>query len=176
MSRVEDDRDGLEVIRLLAGAAKTVANARYCWLATTTENGGASARPMGRLPPDPGEDAWTIRFVTDGRSRKASDIRRTGKVAIIFQHDADDAYVTLTGAAALRRGASEVSRRWKGAYNLYFPGEQDRANAAFVEIEAERIELWLRGVTREPFGSYPAILERDASGDWRLIPRDRNAA
>lgn len=175
MSRVEDERDGVEVSRLLAGAAKAVANARYCWLATTAENGGFNARPMGRLPRDPDENEWTIRFISDGRSRKASDIRRVCKVAVIFQHDADDAFVTLIGAAKLREGASEVRRRWKDAYNVYVPSEQDRANVAFVEIDAERMELWIRGVTPEPFGFDPTILERDASGNWRLIPRDRNA-
>ena len=176
MSRMEDNRDEVEVSRLLAGAAKTVASARYCWLATTAENGGASARPMGRLPRDPDENDWTIRFVTDGRSRKASDIRRGCKVAVIFQHDADDAYVTLIGAGLLHEDASEVRRRWKSAYNAYFPSEQDRANAVFVEIDAERMELWIRGVTPDPFGLHTTILERDASGDWRLIPRDRNTA
>jgi hypothetical protein len=53
------------VSQLLAGAAKAVASARYCWLATTAENGGARARPMGR----PNENDWTIRsltFLTDG--------------------------------------------------------------------------------------------------------------
>src|ERR1700680_1659386 len=99
MSRTEDERDGVDVSRLLVGAAKAVASARYCWLATTAENGGVNARPMGRLPRDPGEDDWRIRFVTDGRSRKAADIRRVRQVAVTFQHDADDAYVTLIGAA-----------------------------------------------------------------------------
>ena len=169
MSRAEDKCDEVEVNRLLAGAAKAVASAGYCWLATTAENGGARARPMGR----PNENDWTIRsltFLTDGRSRKASDIRRAGKVTVIFQHDADDAYVTLIGAATLRESASEVRRRWKAGYNVYFPSEQDRSNAAFIEIETERMELWIRGVTPEPFGLHTTILERDTSGNWRLIP------
>jgi general stress protein 26 len=176
MSQVEEERDRVDVTRLLSGAAKAVASARYCWLATTAANGGVNARPMGRLPRDPDESDWTIRFLTDGRSTKASDIRRAGKVAVIFQHDADDAYVTVIGAAVLREGASEIGRRWKNAFNVYFPSQQDRANAAFVEIDAARMELWIRGVTPEPFGLYPTILERDASGDWRLVPRYRDAA
>ena len=57
MSRAEDKCDEVEVSRLLAGAAKAVASARYCWLATTAENGAARARPMGR----PNENDWTIR-------------------------------------------------------------------------------------------------------------------
>jgi general stress protein 26 len=121
---------------------------------------------------DPDEDEWKIRFVTDGRSRKACDIRRDGKVTIVFQHDPEDAYVTLIGRASLRESASEVRRRWKRAYDAYFPGEQDRANAAFVEVEVERMELWIRGVTPEPFGLQTTTLERDAGGAWRLIPGD----
>jgi len=176
MSRVKDERGEIDIIRLLAGAAKTVASARYCWLATTTENSGTNARPMGGLPRDPNDNDWTVRFITDGRSRKASEIRRSGKGAVIFQHDPDEAYVAVIGAAMLREDASEVRRRWKSAYNPYFPSEEDRANAALVEINAERIELWIRGVTPEPFGLHTKILERDTSGDWRLTSADRNVA
>jgi general stress protein 26 len=175
VSRAEDERDGGEVSRLLAGAARTVASARFCWLATTDENGRVNTRPMGRLLPDPDESDWTIRFVTDGRSRKASDIRRVGKVTVIFQRAVADAFVAMSGTAMLHEDESEVRRRWKNAYNAYFPSEQDRANAAFVEIDAERMECWIRGVTPEPFGLSATILERDASGDWQLILRDRNA-
>lgn len=168
MSRGEDERNEIEVSRLLAGAAKTVASTRHCWLATAAENGGINARPMQRVPRDADENDWKIRFIIDGRSRKASDIRHVCKVAVIFQHDPDDASVSLIGTAVLREGASEIRQRWKSAYNVYFSSEKDRANAAFVEIDAERMELWIRGVTPEPFGLYPTILERDASGDWRF--------
>ncbi len=176
MSQAEDKNDRGEVTRLLAGAAKAIASVRYCWMTTASSSGGADVtRPMGRLPPEPGDDDWTIRFVTDGRSRKASDIRQAGKVALIFQRDADDAFIALTGAATLRERQSDVSRRWKDAYNRYFPTETDRAAAAFIEVEVERMELWIRGVTPEPFGLHATTLERDAAGKWRLIGGDHNA-
>jgi general stress protein 26 len=172
MSQADDARDAAEVNRLLAGAARTIANVRYCWLVTAAETCGTRARPMGRVLRDPDEDEWKIRFVTDGRSHKACDIRRDGKVTIVFQHDPEDAYVTLIGRASLRESASEVRRRWKRAYNAYFPGEQDRTNAVFVEVEVERMELWIRGVTPEPFGLQTTVLERDAGGAWRSVPDD----
>ncbi|HUJ99941.1 MAG TPA: pyridoxamine 5'-phosphate oxidase family protein [Stellaceae bacterium] len=168
MSRAEDERDDVEVSRLIAGAAKALAPLRNCWLVTAAESSGAHARPMERLKRDPDESEWTIRFLTDGRSRKASELRRDGKVAVVFQHDGDDAFVTVIGTARLREEASEVRRRWKRAYDVYFPSDRDRACAAFVEVEAERLELWIRGVTPEPFGLHPTILERDAGG-WRLV-------
>jgi general stress protein 26 len=169
MSRTEDEGDRLVVGRLLAGAAKAISRVRFCWLATDVERGGLNAlRPMGRLSPEPGDDDWKLRFITDGRSRKVADIRRVSKVALIFQHDADDAFVALTGAARLREGESEVRRRWKDAYQPFFPTETDRANAAFLEVDAERMDLWIRGVTPEPFGLSATTLERDATGTWRL--------
>ena len=176
MSRAEDERKTVEVSRLLAGAAKALATLRNCWLVTASEGGGANARPMERLKRDLDESEWKIRFLTDGRSRKASELRRDDKVAVIFQHDPDDAFVTVVGTARLCEEASEVGRRWQRAYDVYFPSDRDRASAAFVEVEAERLELWIRGVTPEPFGLHPTILERDAGGPWRLVPRDRNAA
>ncbi|HEY3622660.1 MAG TPA: pyridoxamine 5'-phosphate oxidase family protein [Roseiarcus sp.] len=160
--------DAVDVSRLLAGAAKTTRSARYCWLTTSTEAGAPNVRPMGRVLNDPGEDEWKIRFLTDGRSQKAADMRRAKEVSILFQHDPDLAFVTLIGKAALHEDGSETRSRWKAAYDVYFPGETDRANAIFVEVEVERMELWIRGVTPEPFGLRATVLERDVSG-WRLI-------
>jgi len=167
MLDAKDKPDAVDVSRLLHGAAKTMASARYCWLATASEAGTPRLRPMGRIPSDPGEDAWTIRFLTDGRSRKAADMRRDGEVAILFEHDPDLAFMTLTGKAALHGDASEVHARWKRAYDHYFPTETDRANAIFVEVAVERMELWIQGVTPEPFGLRATVLERDAGGGWR---------
>ena len=167
MPQGEDEQGG--VSRLLAGAARAIASVRYCWLATTSESGLVSARPMGRTPRDLDEDEWMIRFVTDGRSRKASEIWRVDKVAVIFQREADDAYVALIGAAALRVGASEDHRHWRNAYNVYFPTDEARAGAAFIEIRVERMDLWIRGVTPEPFGLRPTKLERGQTGVWRQI-------
>src|SRR5260221_11862630 len=96
MSPAQDARNDVEVSRLLAGAAKVIAGVRYCWLITEAETGGVCARPMGRLLPNPEENDWTIRFVTDGRSRKAGAIRRAGKGGLIFQPDPDEPFVPLT--------------------------------------------------------------------------------
>ncbi len=169
MPGAKDNPDAAEVSRLLAGVARTIESARYCWLATAAENGLANMRPMGRLLHDAGEDEWTIRFITDARTRKVAEMRRAGTVTIIFQHDPDDAFVTLIGKATLCETEPEVRARWKDAYGAYFPTKQDRANAIFVKVDVERMELWIRGVTPEPFGMRATILERDAGRGWRLV-------
>jgi general stress protein 26 len=176
MSQIHEGHDTASVDRLLAGARKVVADVRYCWLVSDDGAGGVNARPMGRVPPDADEDGWTIRFLADRRSRKVADIGRTSRVELIFQRGSDDAFVTLVGRAALQDDESEVRRRWKRAYEAYFPGERDRANAVFVEVDVERMELWIRGVTPEPFGLQTTVLEQDAAGAWRLRGPDRDAA
>ena len=160
--------DAVDLSRLLEGAARTMRSAPYCWLATASETGAPHIRPMGRVLNDAGEDEWRIRFLTDGRSRKARDMRRPKEVTILVQHDPDLAFVSLIGRAELHENASETRSRWKSAYDVYFPSETDRRNAIFVEVEVARMELWIRGVTPEPFGLRATVLERDASG-WRLI-------
>jgi len=176
MSQVHDGREDMGVRQLLAGVEKVIASVRHCWLVTEAEAGCANARPMGRILPDAQGDRWTIRFITDGRSRKASDIRRVGTVELIFQHDAEDAFVVLIGKASVLEKASDIRRLWKEAYKVYFSSDADRANATFVEVNVERMWLWIRGVTPEPFGLRATVLERGAAGTWRLRSGDRNVA
>jgi general stress protein 26 len=153
---------------LLAGAAKTMAGVRYCWLVTTADQGAVHGRPMGRIPPEVGEDALTVRFLADGRSRKVSEIRQAAAVTAIFENQPDDGYVIVTGRAVLQDDPAVVQRRWKRGYEAYFPSEADRAHALFVEVALERLELWIRGVTPEPFGLRPTVLEREADS-WRVV-------
>jgi general stress protein 26 len=123
---------------------------------------------MGRVPRDADEDEWTLRFLTDGRSPKVADMRRVSHVSVIFQHDPDDAFVALAGKASLAEGKPELRRRWTAAYDAYFPGGPDRSSAIFVTIAVVRVELWIRGVTPEPFGLRTTVIERDATRGWRL--------
>jgi general stress protein 26 len=170
MSQTKNEHDAVEVNRLLAGAAKAIGSVRYCWLATVAEPGG-HLRPMGRLPNDEGDDEWMIRFLKDGRSSKVSDMRRDNRVTIVFQNDPDDAFVSLIGTATPRESASWVRAHWKEAYDVYFPSELDRANAIFIDVDVQRMELWIRGVTPEPFGLQATVLERGAEGGWRAAIR-----
>lgn len=168
MSEAKDASGAAALDRLLAGAAEAIGSARYCWLATAAAEGFVNLRPMGRLPRD-NKDAWTIRFLADGRSRKVAEMRRARRVAIVCQHDPDDAYVALFGEATLREGEAEIRRQWKDAYDVFFAGGKDRAHAVFVEVAVERMELWIRGVTPEPFGLRPTVLERDGARSWRVV-------
>lgn len=157
-----------EICRLLAGAAKVVASVRYCWLVLPSDDRMPTARPMGHLLDGFGDTDWSIRFLTDARSRKVSALRHSGVLAVVLQNDAEDAFVLLAGKAALLREPAEVRKHWRSAFTVYFPTEEDREHAAFVEMGTTHMELWIRGVTPEPFGMRATILERHVDGIWRF--------
>jgi general stress protein 26 len=153
--------------RLLAAARQTIGAARYCWAMTAASGGGVNARLMGRLPSLPGEDEWTVWFLTRDRSRKAGEIRLAGRLAVGYQHDAD--YAVLTGPAALIEDRPELRRRWQDEWKVFFPGGADDASAILVRMEVDRIELCMRGVTPEPFGSRYQALERGPAHRWEVV-------
>jgi general stress protein 26 len=153
--------------RLLAGVEQIVERLPYCWLFSRTED-GVRSRPMGRVLVWQGENAWTIRFVTDLRSGKVEEIRRSDQVTLIFQKDDEEADISLAGVARLIEAKRDIQALWnETAYGRHFPTDDDRANAGFIEVKVTRMELWIRGLTAEPFGVRPTIVVRNADGDWR---------
>lgn len=168
--RIEADDAGVYVSRLLAGAADAITAVRFCWLLTAA---GASwhARPMGRLQQDLAADDWRIRFVANGRSRKVPEVHGSDRVTTIFQQG-DDAFVALTGVPSVHQDPAAAQRLLKKSFDLYFPTEADRADAVVIEIDTRELDLWIRGVTPEPFGLHPSRLERGAAGTWRLTSSD----
>lgn len=168
MVSAEDGKEARDIGRFLAGAREIVASVQYCWLISRAD-GSVRTRPMGRILSSPAEDHWTVRFITNRRSRKAADVRRSAAISLIFQRDRDDAFVCASGTARLIETAPEVQPLWnEGVYSKYFPTEEDRANVGFVELKIARLELWIRGVTPEPFGLQTTILQRNPQGDWTL--------
>lgn len=159
-----------QVNRLLAGAASAIASVRTCWLLTAAAGGSWHARPMGGLHRNLEMDDRRMRFVADGRSRKAREIHGADRVAAIFQQG-EDAFGTLVGAPSLRGDVPEAQLLLKKSFDTYFPTAEDRANAAVIEIDIREMELWIRGITPEPLGPQPTRLERDATRAWRLTAK-----
>jgi len=153
------------VERLLAAARETIAEVRYCWVVTADEAGGANARIVLSQPNGDGEDPWTRCFLTRRLARKTSEIRRTGRVTLAYQHDSGSRYVTLAGHAELI-DEPEASR-------LRAVDDPDGTLAGQlleVRVTIDRVELHVRGVTAEPWGHGRTLIEREREGIWRLSP------
>jgi len=75
----------VHVDTLLKIARAVVDKVPACMAITVDENGCANARVVN---PKPVSDTWTVRFVTDRRSRKSAEIERSGCLTLAYQFDA----------------------------------------------------------------------------------------
>ena len=151
------------VERLLAAARRTIAEVRYCWVVSAAEDGSANARLVLPFAADPEDDEWTRWFMTNRFSRKAGELRRSGRITLAYQDNSGNDYVTLAGRVAL------VENYWRPGWDAIFPAGTDLSRMIAVKAEIERIEIHSRGVTPEPFGHGRTLVGRDASGVWRLV-------
>lgn len=164
------EREEGRVGRLLAAARDAVAEVPICWVVTPTEDGrGANARAVRDCTADigggAGEDPWARWFLALPGSRKAAEIRRTGRATLAYQHGSGDAYVTLVGRAELLDDRSVVAA---GLRAVDDPDGALAARLVAVRVAADRIEVHVRGVTAAPWGHGRTPLERDAGGAWRF--------
>ena len=107
--------------------------------------------------------------MTRRSSRKAADIQRAGLLTLGYQYHPDRAYVALIGGAALIEDRSEIRRRWLEKWRLFFPGGPDDPDTIFVRMNVDRVELCVRGVTPEPFGSRYSVIERGDDRSWKVV-------
>lgn len=155
--------------RLLKAAALTIENSQYCWILTVANDGSINARPMGKQKVPVSDDPFCSIFLTRRGTRKADEITSSSHVSVTYQHDATDSYVTLVGSGTIVTDRQLLRASWLPRWNQFFPGGADDDDAMLIQFSTDRIELWARGLTSEPFGRRGAILERESKLPWRLL-------
>ena len=162
-----------EILQFLGGARETVAAVRIAWLASCSRDGGTNARAVDTFAGAAGSDEWTRRFLVRRTSRKVGEIRAAPQVTLAFQHPSGDRYVALCGRATINEDTGEMRSLWPGEMDKFFPPGFADANMVVVQVEIDRIEVHVRGLTPEPFGTGRTLLKRSA-GAWRVVPMAAN--
>lgn len=151
---------------LLRLARDTVNAVPTCLAITIDGDGDANARAINTSKLT---DEWTVRFMTDRRTRKVGEIARTGRMTLVYYHQAGGAYVTLVGRARIIDDVAVKQSIWQPASFKWHPGGPTDPNVVLVEFVAERIETWNTPgqIVPDPTkGLWAAVLTRDANG-WR---------
>ena len=159
-----------EILQFLAAARETIAAVPVCWLATRSLEGGTNARAVSSSAGPPGSDEWTRRFLVRRSSRKVTEIRTAPIVTLAFQHPSGDRYIALGGRAAIIEDVAQMRTLWPSDLDAHFPPGFADANMIVVQVDVDRIEVHVRGLTPEPFGSGRTLLERRSAASWRFIP------
>jgi general stress protein 26 len=159
---------------LLRLARETVDAVPTCLAITIDGNGDANARAINvsKLT-----HAWTLRFMTDRRTRKVGEIARRGRMTLVFYHQAGGAYVTLVGDARVIEDDAVKQQVWRPASFRWHPGGPTDPNVVLVEFVADRIETWntTGQIVPDPTkGLWAAVLVRDTTG-WRYAGTTQDA-
>jgi general stress protein 26 len=160
----------MEILRFLAAARDTIATVPVCWLATRSLEGGTNARAVNSSAGPPGSDEWTRRCLVRRSSRKVAEMQAAPSVTLAFQHPSGDRYIALGGHATIIEDVAEMRTMWSSGLNRHFPPGFADANMIVIQVNVDRIEVHVRGLTPEPFGAGRTLLERQSDGSWRFIP------
>jgi general stress protein 26 len=159
-----------EILRFLAAARETIAAVPVCWLATRSLEGGTNARAVSSSAGPPGSDEWTRRCLVRRSSRKVAEMQAAPLVTLAFQHPSGDRYIALGGRATIIEDVAEMRTIWSSDLDAHFPPGFADANMIIVQVDVDRIEIHVRGLTPEPFGAGRTLLERQRAGSWHFIP------
>jgi general stress protein 26 len=159
------------VEQILLVAKETTAKVPNCWAVTADQHGGANARVVQPFFSQLDQDGWIVRFLTNGRSRKAAEILSSGRISLGYQYDPEQAGVTLVGAAIIIDDRGYLRDQWRPEWNAFFPKGPSEGDAVIVEVTVGRIEVWnlMRGIAAPPNGLRAATLQRAASGGWQSV-------
>jgi general stress protein 26 len=108
-----------------------------CMLTTRTA-AGLRARPVQARPE---RDAGLIWFVTDLRSAKEHEIARDGAVGLVFIDTRDNAYLSVTAKAEVRRDHAKAAKIWKRTDSAWWQGPDD-PNVCVLRVTPITAELW----------------------------------
>jgi general stress protein 26 len=151
---------------LLTLARKLIGEVSFCVAATQGDGGDANARIV---QPRPLSAAWTVDVLTNRRCRKAREVERTGRMALLYQHERDRSYVSLVGNAHVIDDVDFKRSVWTDAHYRWNPGGPEDPATIYLRLVTQRIELWsaVHEVTPEPIGYSAAVLLHDGAG-WRV--------
>ncbi|MCK1688980.1 general stress protein 26 [Bradyrhizobium sp. GM2.2] len=159
-----------QIVQFLDAARETIAAVPVCWLATRSLEGGTSTRAVSSSAGPPQSDEWTRRFLVRKSSRKVAEMQAAPLVTLAFQHPSGERYIALGGRATIIDDVAEMRTMWSSDLDAHFPPGFADANMIIIQVDVDRIEVHVRGLTPEPWGAGRTLLERQSTGSWRFIP------
>lgn len=105
---------------------------------TTRFADGLRARPV---EPRPERGAGLIWILTDRRSAKEHEIEAEHDIGLTFIDREENAYLSLTARAEMRRDHAKAAAIWKSADNLWWHGPDD-PNVCVLRVTPLTAELW----------------------------------
>lgn len=124
---------------LKSAARQIMDRAVTCTLITLDKQGRPRARVMDPFKP---EEDFTIWLGTNPKSRKVKHIKNDSRVTLCYVDKSNPGYVTIYGKAQLVDDQLEKDRRFKEAWETFYPDNKEsflliRVNPEWMEVVSE---------------------------------------
>jgi general stress protein 26 len=124
--------------QIITAATDVMKAARY----TTLISLGADGRPQARVvdPAAPDQDL-TIWIATNPLTRKVEEIRRDGRVTLLYFDSAHGEYVTVLGTAILVSDSTAKMKHWKSDWAPFYKSGPRGADYLLIRVKPSRLEV-----------------------------------
>ena len=142
---------------ILAAARWIIAKSRFSTLVTLGEKGEPHARIVDPFAPD---SSFTVWVATNRVTRKVDQIRRDGRVVLLWFEPGNPGYVSLSGHAVLVSDSAEKEKHWKEDWKNLYRDRNHGDDYLLIRIKPTHMEVvsYADGMIGDPKTWRPAIL------------------
>jgi general stress protein 26 len=122
----------------LSGLIKDI---RFAMFTTQAADGSLRSRPM-TTQSDPGEEQDCLWFFASHTGEAVADLLREPAVNVAYANTSKDAYVSVSGRAAVVDDDARKKQMWSKFAEAWFPGGPEDPDLALVRVQIEAAEYW----------------------------------
>lgn len=112
---------------------------KVAMLVTMDSEGRHFARPMVAQEPDDHDDLW---FFTSADSAKIQEIIAHPEVLLSYAAPNDNAYVSISGEAAVVKDRAKIDELWSESLKAWWPKGKDDPNMTLICVTPRSAEYW----------------------------------
>lgn len=133
--------------KLIIAAREIINASRTCALITLDDECVPMVRIMDPFLP---ESDFTVWFGTKAESRKVNQIKNNPEVSLYYQDSDTSGYVVIHGKAQIIDDQKEKQKRWKDAWEEFYPN--NREGYLLIKVSPEWMEIlsYTRNIIGDP--------------------------
>ena len=143
---------------ILVVARSIIQKARFATFVTVGEKGEPQARIVDPFAPD---SSFTVWVGTNALTRKVSQIRRDGRVTLLWFEPGNPGYVSLDGRAMLVSEAAEKEKHWKEEWAGFYRDRNHGYDYLLIRVTPVHMEVVsdANGMISDPKTWRPVMLD-----------------
>jgi general stress protein 26 len=123
----------------VAKVGDLIKDIKFAMLTTRAADGTLHSRPMATQQREFDGTLW---FLTGERTHKTDEIARNPEVNVAYANPDDQAYVSVSGRAAVLDDREKARELWNPVYRAWFPGGLDDPDLRVLRVDVTGAEYW----------------------------------